>query len=477
MDGDFSRAAAATALRAVYGFIDHETELIEIGLKRSSETGYGWQSVFTGLDDLISGGLTFVQTMSRDGADVYIGACTIKGGPPERGRGNASVRGRAGALWVDLDCQAPGREGDRYFRDVPHAWGVLEAVLDRVGLSGAADVVVNSGYGVQAWIRLSEPVDARVASRWTRALISEIKNGPECDGKMQIDRVWDVTRVLRFPGAGTYNWRAGNDDGDERPVSVLRLPAAEAPGVSLDKVIAALSAGDAAEQASFVSTIGMTYGPLAGGTSGIYINVDTGKPDARVYDLEAIFDQVPWSAILVPFQWTKVGGHDTPGTKGEMEVWLRPGKTPHGSPGLRSAVVYGDAPNILVVHSDSAETGLPGWWETRSLGGREEGGQRRANTKWRTFVRLRAQRVGALDSAGAEDEDVAEHRVRADALDIARGSGRVEDYSGWPEIVITTLREDGAIERSWIDKYQAASVTGMMDTVDEESWAWGLVAE
>jgi len=454
--GDTSRAAAEAALRAVYGFVSDD-ELIEIGLKRSTATSSGWQSVFTGLEDLISGGLTFVQTASREGADAYIGACTIIGGAPERGRGGAAVRGRAGALWVDLDCIAPGREGPQYFADVEHAWGVLEAVLDRVGLSGAADVVVGSGYGVQAWIRLSEPVDARVASRWTRALISEIKNGPECRGEMQVDRVWDVTRVLRFPGAGTYNWRAGNEEGDGSPVSVLRLPAAEAPGTELDKIIAALGAGDEAEQRRFISSVGYAF--------------SKGDGSGALLDMEVIFDRVEWSEILEHFHWSKVGGSGEMGIPGEMEVWLRPGKRPQGS-ALRSAVVYGDAPGVLVVHSDSLDTGLPGWWETRSQGGREEGGSRRANTRWRTFMRLRAQHERLLEPGGVGDEDVAERQVRADALDIALGRGRV-DYSGWPPAVVRELRDDGQVVNDWVGTFKDGRSDEQADYIAE----LGLVAE
>jgi hypothetical protein len=419
-------------LRAVYGFVGPD-ELIEIGLKRSSENGSGWQSVFTGLEDLIAGGLTFIQTSSREGADAYIGACTIVGGPPERGRGNASVRGRAGALWVDLDCQAPGRDGPQYFVDVEHAWGVLEAVLDRVGLPGAADVVVGSGWGVQAWIRLTEPVDARVASRWTRALISEIRNGPECEGRMQVDRVWDVTRVLRFPGGGTYNWRGGEDF--ESEVTVLRLPSPDSPGVELGKIEAALGASDRAEQDRFISSVGFAFSP--------------GDASRALLDMEAIFDRLTWSQVLEPFGWHKVGGNVEMGMPGEMEVWLRPGKVPQGS-ALRSAVVYGDAPGVLVVHSDSLDTGLPGWWETRSQGGREEGGSRRANTRWRAFMRLRAQHERLLEPGGLGDEDAAERKLRIQAVDIAMDPDRVGD-SAWPEAVEAALRDDGRVALNWIN--------------------------
>ncbi len=439
--GDNSRDAAELALRAVYGYTVGSEDLIEIGIKRSGVDGRaGWQSVFTDLSDLLSGGIPFVQVASRGGGDIYIGACTVVGGAPARGRGGAGVRGRAGALWVDLDCKAPGRDGPQYFEDVETALGVLDAVLERVGLPGTADVIVQSGWGVQGWIRLAEPVPARVASRWTRALIHEIKNGPECAGAMQIDRVWDVTRVLRFPGGGTWNWRGGENG--ESEVTVLRLPTPDSPGVELDKIAEALGSADEAEQAKFVEGVGSTFsgtGVLGGAGSGALL------------DMDAIFDRIPWDTILVPFGWKKVGGHGSLGAPGEMEVWLRPGKDPAGSgigtgAGERSAVVYGDAPGVLVVHSDSAETGLPGWWETRSRGGREEGGARRANTRWWTFVRL----WGARDGLAAHAEDETEKTMRASALDIALGSGTVED---WPEMIVAELRSDGDVAKRWIASY------------------------
>lgn len=368
---------------------------------------------------------------------------------------------------MDLDCVAPGREGPTYFDTPETALAVLDAVLERVGLPGSADVIVQSGWGVQGWIRLAEPVDARVASRWTRALISEIKNGPECNGEKQIDRVWDVTRVLRFPGGGTMNWRAGNEEGDESPVSVWRLPEPGASGVELDKIISALSSGDEAEQARFVAGVGSAFSGSYGG----FVNATTGFRDAALLDMEAIFDRVSWSAVLEPFGWTRVGGHGEIGIPGEMDVWLRPGKRAQGSAGLRSAVVYGDAPAVLVVHSDSAETGLPGWWETRTRGGAEEGGSRRANTRWRTFMRLRALHAGRLDSGGVGDENAAEQAVRAEALAVALG--RADDTSTWPPMIVHELQADGDIVRSWIDQFQSKGSDAAVALVSQRAEAWG----
>lgn len=441
--GDGGRGTTEVVLRALYGFASDD-ELIEIGLKRATSHKSGWQSVFPTIGDLIGGGIDFISSASASGADAYIGACTIVGGPPARGRGNASVRGRASALWVDLDCVAPGRDGETYFADPETALGVLDSVLDRVGLPGAADVVVQSGWGVQGWVRLSEPVDARVASRWTRALISEIKNGPETGGKKQIDRVWDVTRVLRFPGGGTWNWRAGPEEWDAVPVTVWRAPMDGAPGIPLDKIIAALGPSDEAERIRFATTV----------PTGSW-GVREGRNDRALLDMEAVFDEVPWEDILGPHGWQRVGGHGTLGQVGEMEVWLRPGKEPSagGGSGLRSAVVYGDSPNILVVHSDSADTGLPGWWETRSRGGSEEGGSRRANTKWRTFVRLRARELGLLDYSGVGDEDAVEHDIRTQAIKIALR--RVpDDELDWPSSIVEALRDDGDIATRWIGNYR-----------------------
>ena len=47
----------------------------------------------------------------------------------------------------------------------------------------------------------------REASQAVRVLVGLVG---ECTGK-KIDRVWDVTRVMRMPG--TWNWRAGPGPG------------------------------------------------------------------------------------------------------------------------------------------------------------------------------------------------------------------------------------------------------------------------
>ena len=73
--------------------------------------------------------------------------------------------------------------------------------------------MIGSGWGVQYWIPLAEPVPGSEASRVVRALVGWVG---EISTK-KIDRVWDVTRVMRMPG--TLNWRAGpdEDDGPARP--------------------------------------------------------------------------------------------------------------------------------------------------------------------------------------------------------------------------------------------------------------------
>lgn len=345
---------------------------------------------------------------------------------------------------MDLDCVAPGREGPQYFRDAEEALAALDGTLERLGLAGAADVIVGTGWGVQGWIRLSEPVEAKTASRWTRALLQEIKT--QTGGERQIDRVWDVTRVLRFPGAETFNWRGG--EGMESLVTVLRLPEPGNPGLALDKVAAALPV---IEPDPVLIPERLRSGGAAEG--------------AALLDLEAIFDRLPWSAVLEPYGWTRVGGHGRVGVPGEMDVWLRPGKTARGAAavggggGERSAVVYGDAPGVLVVHTDSEESGLPGWWETRSMGGREEGGSRPANTRWNTWARLtaRAQRLGG-------DETAMIAAVRAQALDIACGRDRVDD---WPSVIIEALQDDGSVAMSWVRSVEDSSVDRARAAVDK----------
>lgn len=391
------------SLEKLYGWTRETTDVIEISFARSTEgKRKRWYSVFGTLDDILTNGLDRIREESAGGADVYVGVAGLVR-PPVEGRGKGSMRTRVGALWVDLDCVAPGREGDTYFQSVDEAQTVLRDTLVRFGLPVDALMTVESGWGVQGWLLLDEAVDVGVGSRWTAALCTAVAQTAR---ERHVDRVWDVTRVLRMPLDGTYNWRGG--PGMEMPVRVCDVGSRT---VSLAEVTAALGA------------VEVTVGRVGGGGGGSGSGWGGGGERGILMDVDDAWQGVSWGEILVPFGWRLIGGRGYGDGEGEAEVWSRP-----GGEGRRSAVVYADAPGVLVVHSDAPETGLPGWWEVG------EGGVG-ANTKWRVWSRL----------SGLSDKDL---------WSIVRG----ESDLSIPAHVVTRLREDAETAQRWIDATRASAV-------------------
>ena len=102
-------------------------------------------------------------------------------------------------------------------------------------------------------------------------------------------------------------------------------------------------------------------------------------------DLDRIADEVlEWAQVLEPAGWRCVSDPERRGTE---QVWERPGKdVGSGSGPERSAVVYADRPDLLVVYSDSPWTGLSA--------GLRGGGHRGSSAgvgvidKWRAWVDL-----------------------------------------------------------------------------------------
>jgi hypothetical protein len=397
---DHSPEAARGALMGLYQWADGRCgapELIEVSIKSPRGKWHASHfSVDTLLDPETLKGLAY---WSSEGREIYMGCVGLTGRPEPtkhqpHPRGGAALRGRAGALWIDVDCQAPGREGTDYFARVEDAVEIIDLALG-ADLADCA-LVIGSGWGVQYWIPLAEPVEGSEASRVVRALIGWLT---EITAK-KIDRVWDVTRVMRMPG--TTNWRAGPDDADGRPTGVLRWPdpAMRGARLRLGDVIALLGdqVSDVLEvprldpeldAGELVDALLERYAP--GGTdedSGGGGWVDVG---VVLSDLERMADEaLTWAQVLEPFGWRCVSGG--PDDKGAHEqVWERPGKTDVLSAdrysGERSAVVYADKANLLVVYSDSSGTGFASG--LRGSGRRGSAAGVGVISKWRAWVDLR----------------------------------------------------------------------------------------
>lgn len=124
------------------------------------------------------------------------------------------------ALWADIDVGTFGHEGGPYPPTVPDA----RRVLDSVGLPPT--VLVDSGYGLQAWWVLSEPwlaadypdPDAARLEMYnlSRDWISTLRYRADMIGGWKIDSVFDLSRLMRAPGS----WNQ-KDPRNPRPVKII----------------------------------------------------------------------------------------------------------------------------------------------------------------------------------------------------------------------------------------------------------------
>ena len=375
---DTTVESARKALLGLYGWADDGSgELLEISVK-TPEGKWRHQHLEPSAlwdQELMDG----VRAWSARGRECYMGAVSLTERPEKSWRrGGAALRGRAGALWLDVDCQAPGRESEEFFTGVDEAVDKVDSAIGPV-LAGAS-LVVGSGWGVQYWVPLREPVPGGDASRAVRALVGVVG---AVTGK-KIDRVWDVTRVMRMPG--TFNWRAGGDEGDERPTGVIRWPADEYRGdlrLTYWQAVDTLAARMGLGGPDCLDNLLERYSAVSGESEeGTEVHAPLGE---WLGDLDRLADEVlEWADVLEPAGWRCVSDPDS---RGSEQVWERPGKIVGGSSGPeRSAVVYADRPDLLVVYSDSPATGL--------AAGLRGGGHRGSSAgvgvidKWRAWVDL-----------------------------------------------------------------------------------------
>lgn len=424
---DTSEEAARRALGIVWGGAEG-WELVELSVLKRKK----WRSVHCSVAEALAGagdGVAAMRRASAEGAAAYFGACTLKERPPRGRRGSAGIRSTAGALWVDVDCRAPGREGSAYFANVAEALAEVDRALDEVLGAGAAQrmLIVGSGWGLQVWAPLDRRVPAGDGARMSRLLVEEV--AARVSGK--VDQLSDVSRVMRMPGG--WNWRAGGREEDAAATGVLRWPGG-AGAFKADGLRQWLE-GRAAERGAVAVAVG------GGGAGGELLGSAGGGP---LLDVETLCDRVlTWADVLVPAGWTRSDlDRGIAGWSGgvEVEVWARPGRA-----GERSAVVYRDGGGALCVYSDSPDTGFGAGLLAR--GGRG-GGAGAAGvgviSRWRALVALayggdreRALSdvwagVGALGAAWTEEWEVA-GEVVGEWCELAQGFalGYVQAKTQW----------------------------------------------
>jgi hypothetical protein len=316
-------------------------------------------------------------------------------------------------------------------------------------------LVVGSGWGVQYWIPLAEPVPGAEASRLVRALVGWVG---EVTCK-QIDRVWDLTRVMRMPG--TLNWRAGPDEDEARPTGIIRWPdpakarsgrlslqnVSEVLGAQVNDVVATDDDADArVPDADVLDWLLERYAlgtdADAGGETGGWAPVGL-----VLGDLDRLAHEVlGWADVLEPHGWRCVSGSDG---RSHEQVWERPGKPDAAheweGAGERSAVVYDDRPELLVVYSDSPSTGFSSG--LRGSGRRGDGAGVGVISKFRAWVDLAwggnvTEARHCVHTGAAGDDPVAERLGRAWRSEMSWVTewGRERELEAMEAPFMTTMR-------------------------------------
>jgi hypothetical protein len=406
---------SARWMQAVWGALgpDH---LVEATVKIPNGK---WVSRHMPLSETIAEADTGIYTRiaARAKNDVYAGMVGLSQAPEGEGRGSSALRDAGGCLWMDVDCVAPGRGKANLFETIDEALTAIDATGQALGL-GSADVVVNSGWGVHvAWL-LSEPVPPLHLS----IAIRMIENALSERSGRHVDHVGDATRVLRIPG--TLN-RRGGDGPDALPVTLERC--IEDRRRSWDSIRFALGITD--------SVLAKTVHEATTQRGGTAFSFE----GRALLDAPSLFEMTTsWRDVLLPFGWTCVGTNDS------EESWIRPGKEDDQSLGERSAVVYADAPGLLVVYTDSP-TGLTSLHGTNNRISAGAG----SIDRWRAWVDLMwdGNWGAALNDALTRAYD---------------GEG---DLGTWPGEFIDELTKECEVAMRWAQSSHVAAV---------DRWARGL---
>lgn len=365
---------------------------VELSFK--SKQKKGWTSAHFQKEDLSEGD---IMSIASAGADVYIGCCTLDEAP-DKGRGKRGTRYEVPGVWLDLDIgnegHKPRDDGLITFRDENEA---LRCVVD-AGMPQPTGII-HSGGGLYTWwlfdspLYLNEdPEDRLTALALLSAVAVSVGNVARDMGR-SVDQLQEETRVLRPPG--TLNWKTAS----ARPVTLLEMdPARRYPSELLAEHVGDVDPVLAAPVSR----------PSVGGK-----RRPSGKAAAATGSLADAVRAASWQDLLGPAGWTR--SEDAPDGG---EGWLRPGKDSREDGG-HSAVVYEDAPDVLVVFSDAA--GLPS-------------GAGKGLTKFRVMAHLHFK--------GNES-----HAAR----DLARAV-REDDDTLWPRVVIEAAREASGLNLPFVQK-------------------------
>lgn len=256
------------------------------------------------------------------------------------GRGSGSDVVALTMLGADLDVETPGRhEGS----DLPYPPDI-DAAASILQPWPTPTMVLNTGGGLQAWWRLSEPLmmdtpeGHRAGESLTAAWVAMLQHHARAELGWKVDNTGDLARVLRV--AGSHNPKRTPPD----PVTIYNYPGAMPPEMGDEEPwVAAELAGALApwehrwelptHDWRELANLAAEHAPPPPQPKVHAVRRSGSAPAQRDTEgtgpqVAQAIDRLPWSLVL-PSDWSLVdaGAEGLPSTvKGEpVEYWLRPG--------------------------------------------------------------------------------------------------------------------------------------------------------
>lgn len=264
--------------------------------------------------------------------NLYIGICPIKDDVTLTRRGTEANVSTVRGVWADIDIKEGGFESQQDILDFLFSLKVPPTITNGSG----------SG-GVHALWKLApgEEGDKELVERWWSYLDEEA-------GERSIDKLVDLTRILRIPGTVYFpKEKSGSKVGSVEilfkipntyTVSQLREISEEAFQTKHEKRKALIN-----KDANRRMDMDLFARDMLAGIGG-----NRWKMWRAISELEGyVNDKMTWEEILTPHGWTHMRK-----LRDDSNEWARPGRSE------RSAVVdYGDSP-VMSLLSSSPDTGL-----------------------------------------------------------------------------------------------------------------------
>lgn len=149
-------------------------------------------------------------------SDVYFNLASHKKAPTPPSRGGEDLAHRSFFAFLDLDISADVHSFDGLCTDIDSALSLLDRFLEPT-------LVVDSGYGIHAYWRFSEPVNVEshdgvlTCKTLLRRIHEAFRTQDINPMDFKIDPIADLARYLRVPG--TVSWK---NKSDPRPVKILK---------------------------------------------------------------------------------------------------------------------------------------------------------------------------------------------------------------------------------------------------------------